>query len=61
MPRRKLERKKTEMIQVMVEPQDKAAFDAWCSANSTTMSEVLRRAMAPYVREGQELRQEVAL
>ncbi len=45
----------------MVEPQDKAAFDAWCSANSTTMSEVLRRAMAPYVREGQELRQEVAL
>ncbi len=60
MPRKKLNRKKTEMIQVMVEPEVKAAFDAWCTANSTTMSEVLRRAMAPYVLKGQELQQEAA-
>lgn len=55
MPRRKLDRKKTEMIQVMVEPEDKAAFDAWCAAHSTTMSEVIRQQIAPFVKKGSEL------
>ncbi len=57
MPRRPLNRpdKKTELIQIMVAPQEKAAFDAWCAANSTTMSEILRLAMSPYVRKGQEI------
>lgn len=63
MPRRALNRKdkKTEMIQVMVAADEKIAFDAWCEANSTTMSEVVRKAIAPYVAKGDELRkQEVA-
>lgn len=57
MPRKKLNNKKTEMVQVMMFPEDKAAFDAWCTANSTTMSDVIRRAIAPYVVKGQELQQ----
>lgn len=59
MPRRKLGRKKTEMIQVMVEPRVKIAFDTWCAANSTTMSEVLRSCMRPYVQKGEEIMSEV--
>ena len=47
--------KKTDVIQVMIEPEIKRAFDAWCIANSTTMSEVLRRALLPYAQEGKEL------
>jgi hypothetical protein len=59
MPRRPLNRKdkKTELIQIMVAPQEKAAFDAWCAANSTTMSDVIRQAIAPYVAKGRELEQ----
>jgi hypothetical protein len=62
MPRRPLNRpdKKTELIQIMVAPQEKAAFDAWCAANSTTMSEILRQEMAPYVAKGMELQQQTA-
>jgi hypothetical protein len=41
----------------MVAPQEKAAFDAWCAANSTTMSDVIRQAIAPYVAKGRELEQ----
>ncbi len=58
MGKRKLDRKR-EFIQVPINPEDKAAFDAWCAANQTTMSEVVRRSIAPYVLKGQELRQEV--
>ncbi len=60
MPRRPLNRKdkKTELIQIMVAPDEKAAFDAWCAANSTTMSEVIRSAIAPYIVKGVELRQQ---
>jgi hypothetical protein len=59
MPRRPLNRKdkKTELIQIMVAPQEKAAFDAWCAANSTTMSDVIRQAIAPYIAKGRELEQ----
>lgn len=46
MPRRKLERKKNQYIQIAIAPDEKAAFDAWCEANSTTMSEVIRREIA---------------
>lgn len=62
MPRRVLNSKdkKTEMIQVMVAPHEKAAFDAWCAANGITMSEVLRKEMAPYIAKGQELQQQAA-
>ncbi len=42
----------------MVAPDEKAAFDAWCAANSTTMSEVIRSAIAPYIVKGVELRQQ---
>ena len=55
MAKRKLERKR-EFIQVPINPHDKAAFDAWCAANQTTMAEVVRRSIAPYVLKGQELR-----
>lgn len=55
MPRRKLERKKNEYIQVAIEPDEKAAFDAWCAANSTTMSEVIRREISSYITRGKKL------
>lgn len=57
MGKRKLDRKR-EFIQVSINPEDKADFDAWCTANSTTMSEVIRRAIAPYIVKGSELRQQ---
>lgn len=43
------------VIQVMMAPEDKAAFDAWCAAHSTTMSEVIRQQIAPFVKKGSEL------
>jgi len=46
-----------EFIQVPINPEDKADSDAWCEANSTTMSEVVRRAIALYIVKGGELRQ----
>jgi hypothetical protein len=54
MPRKKLDRKK-EYIQIVIEPNDKAAFEAWCIANSTTMSEIIRKEIAPYVVRGKKL------
>jgi hypothetical protein len=48
------------MVQVMMFPEDKAAFDAWCTANSTTMSDVIRKAITPYIVKGGELRQQEA-
>ncbi|GAP99302.1 hypothetical protein NIES2104_58630 [Leptolyngbya sp. NIES-2104] len=38
-----------------IEPDEKAAFDAWCMANSTTMSEVIRREIASYIVKGRKL------
>lgn len=50
-----------DYIQVVISKEDKADFNAWCEANYTTMSEMVRRAIAPYVVKGGELRkQEVA-
>jgi hypothetical protein len=49
------------MVQVMMFPEDKAAFDAWCTANSTTMSDVIRKAITPYIVKGGELRQQEAV
>ena len=54
MPRKKLERKK-DYIQIVIDPMDKAAFDAWCLANSTTMSEIIRKEIAPYIAKGKKL------
>ncbi|MFQ3629507.1 MAG: MerR family transcriptional regulator [Cyanobacteriota bacterium] len=48
------------VIQVAVEPDDKAAFDAWCMANSTTMSEVIRQEIAPYIAKGKKLLEDQA-
>lgn len=55
MGKRKLERKR-EFIQVPINSEDKADFDAWCQANAVTMSEVIRRAIAPLIIKGGELR-----
>ena len=57
---KKKEKKKTEMIQVMVLPEDKVAFDAVCSAKRTTMSEVLRQAIMQYLAANKELVEEVS-
>jgi len=54
MPKRKLNRKK-EFLQVTIDQEDKAAFDAWCEANAITMSEVVRHAIAPYIAKGQKI------
>lgn len=47
------------MIQVMVFPEDKVAFDRWCAANSTTMSDIIRRQIAPYVESGRRLKEDL--
>lgn len=57
---RSKEKKKTEMIQVMVLPEDKQIFDAVCSARRTTMSEVLRQAMMQYLAANKEIVKEVS-
>ncbi|AFY51299.1 hypothetical protein Nos7524_5609 (plasmid) [Nostoc sp. PCC 7524] len=54
MPRKKLERKK-DYIQIAIEPDDKAAFDTWCLANGITMSEIIRKEIAPYIAKGKKL------
>jgi hypothetical protein len=54
MPRKKLERKK-DYIQIVIDTDDKIAFDTWCLANSTTMSEIIRKQIAPYVAKGRKL------
>ena len=60
MSRRKQYRQK-EYVQFAIEAEDKELLDRWCAANSTTMSEVIKKAIAPYVVKGGELReQEVA-
>lgn len=59
MPRRKLNKEVT-YIQVQVTPEEKAAFDAWCQANGKTMSEVIRREIAPHVEKGLRILKESA-
>lgn len=55
MPRRPSPRPKTALIQIAIEPDDKKAFDVWCEANATTMSDVIREHIAPYIAQGKEL------
>ncbi len=57
MPRKQLYRNK-DFIQIVINTEDKAAFDAWCLANSTTMSDIIRREIAPYIAKGHELQQQ---
>ncbi|PMB08207.1 hypothetical protein CEN49_10615 [Fischerella thermalis CCMEE 5273] len=57
MPRKKLDRQK-DYIQIVVDPGDKKAFETWCLANSTTMSDVIRKEIAPYVAKGKKLLKE---
>lgn len=54
MPRKKLDRKK-DYIQIVIEPDDKVAFEAWCIANSITMSEIIRKEITPYIVKGKKL------
>jgi len=42
MPRLKLDHKK-EYIQLVIDPEDKAALEAWWAANDTSMSVIARR------------------
>lgn len=44
MPRKSLFKDK-DTIQIVVTKEKKQAFDAWCLANETTMSDMLRRMM----------------
>jgi hypothetical protein len=57
MPRKKLERQK-DYIQIAIDSDDKKAFDAWCAANSTTMSDIIRKEISPYVAKGKKLLKE---
>lgn len=54
MGRRKLN-KPVVYVQVKVTPEEKNAFDNWCFANGTTMSDVIRREIDPYIKKGQEM------
>ncbi|OWY63676.1 hypothetical protein B7486_51715 [cyanobacterium TDX16] len=59
MPKKQLYRNK-DFIQIVINKEDKAAFDAWCVANSTTMSDIIRREIAPYIAQGQQMQQKAA-
>lgn len=56
MPRRK-QYKKKEYVQFAIEAKDKEALDLWCAANSITMSEVIKKAIEPYIAKGEEIKQ----
>ena len=58
MPRKKLYIDK-DTIQIVIDKEKKAAFEAACSANQTTMSEVLRQAMMQYLAANKEIIQQV--
>lgn len=53
MPRKKLYKDK-ETIQIVIDKDKKAAFDAWCNANQTTMSDLLRQAIDRCLAENSE-------
>ena len=55
MPRKKLDIKKDAYLQVSILPDDKRAFESWCEANGLTMSEVVRREIAPHIAKGKKL------
>ena len=55
MPNRKLN-KEVAYIQVKISPEEKDAFDAWCAANSTTMSAVIRQEIEQYIKRGRHIR-----
>ncbi|MBN3993820.1 MAG: hypothetical protein HWQ36_25895 [Nostoc sp. NMS2] len=57
MPRKKLDRQK-DYIQFVVDAEDKKAFDAWCLANGSTMSDVIRKEITPYIAKGKKLLKE---
>lgn len=48
MPRKQLYRNK-DFIQIVITTEEKAAFDKACADNQTTMSEVIRKAIAQYL------------
>lgn len=54
MARRKLY-KDSDYIQIVIAKEDKVAFDAYCEANQTTMSEIIRSEIADYVDQGKKL------
>lgn len=56
--RRRKQYKQKEFVQFAMEGKDKEAFDLWCAANSTTMSDVIKKAIAPYIAKGEELREQ---
>lgn len=57
MPRKKLDRQK-DYIQFVIDTEDKKAFDTWCLANGTTMSDVIRKEIALYIAKGKKLLKE---
>jgi len=39
-------------LEILLEPDDKEAFELWCRTNQLTMSEVIRREINPFIKEG---------
>lgn len=56
MPRPKLNRKR-EYIQLAIDADDKAAFEAWCAVNRMTMSDVIRKEISPYITKGRKIQE----
>jgi hypothetical protein len=56
MARKKLRANKdSDYIQIVIPKEDKIAFDRWCVSNSTTMSEIIRKEIAPYIQAGEKI------
>jgi len=56
MPRPKLNRK-IQYVQFVLDADDKLAFEVWCAANRTTMSDVIRKEISPYVSKGKKMQE----
>jgi len=53
--RKRKQYQQKEYVQFAIEGKDKQAFDRWCAANSTTMSEAIKKAIAPYIEAGKRI------
>ena len=55
MPAKKLEVKRSSLLQIRLLPDEHQALEAWCAANRTTMSDVVRELIAPHIAQGKAL------
>jgi antitoxin component of RelBE/YafQ-DinJ toxin-antitoxin module len=46
---------KTTKIELLIEDDQKQAFEAWCDQNNTTMSDAIRKKISRCISEGKKI------